>query len=74
MDLISQEEVAFLINTPKGNESRGDGVLLRSEAVMRGIDLVSTLSGASALVQSLMLTRNHTFDSYCLQDLLAELA
>ncbi len=74
LDLISQEEVAFLINTPKGNESRGDGVLLRSEAVMRGIDLVSTMSGASALVQSLMLTRNHTFESYCLQDLLAELA
>ena len=69
-DVLVAGEVSFIINTPHGHESRGDGVILRSEAVNRGITLVSTLSGAAALLQALALLRNEGgLPVYALQDL-----
>ncbi len=71
LDRIRGGEVAFLINTPHGESSRGDGVLLRGEAVMRGIDLVSTMSGAVALVQAVSAARRGGAGPVALQDLAA---
>ena len=69
LDRIRGGEVAFLINTPHGESSRGDGVLLRGEAVARGIDLVSTMSGAVALVQAVSAARRGGAGPVALQDL-----
>ena len=69
LDKIRSGEVAFLINTPHGESSRGDGVLLRGEAVARGIDLVSTMSGAVALVQAVSSARRGPREPWALQDL-----
>jgi carbamoyl-phosphate synthase large subunit len=69
IDALSAGEVSFIINTPHGHESRGDGVRMRSEAVNRGVTLVTALSGATALVQALAAVRGRTLDIYALQDL-----
>ena len=70
LDEMAAGDVSFIINTPHGHDSRGDGEVLRSEAVARGISLVSTLSGATALLQSLAsLRREESLPVYALQDL-----
>ena len=68
-DLMAEGKVSFLINTPHGHSSRGDGSVLRSEAVSRGIDMATTISGATALVQAISATRRGPLDVYALQDL-----
>lgn len=69
LDAMAAGDVSFIINTPHGHASRGDGVRMRSEAVNRGITLVTALSGATALVQSLSAARHHASEVYALQDL-----
>ncbi len=68
-DLLAEGKISFMINTPKGHSSRGDGATLRSEAVSRGIDMATTMSGAVALVQSIAALREGPLDVYALQDL-----
>ena len=69
LDAMARGEIAFIINTPHGHESRSDGTRVRSEAVNRGATLVTALSGATALVQALASTRGRSLDVYALQDL-----
>lgn len=69
LDEIASGEVGFIINTPHGHDSRGDTERMRSEAVNRGVTLVTALSGATALVQALAAVRGRTLDVYALQDL-----
>lgn len=74
LDKMEAGLVSFIINTPHGHDSRGDGELLRSAAVSRGISLVSTLSGATALLQALTTLRGSTgLPVYALQDLPSEM-
>ena len=68
LDLMAAGEVAFIINTPHGHSSRGDGAKMRSEAVMRGIDMATTMSGATALVQAIAALRSGKLGLYALQD------
>ncbi len=68
-DMVANGEIAFMVNTPQGNEAYGDGVKLRSEAVNRGIDMATTMSGAVALVQAISALREAPLDVYALQDL-----
>ncbi|MDO4796534.1 MAG: carbamoyl-phosphate synthase large subunit [Coriobacteriales bacterium] len=58
IDVLDAGDVSFLINTPHGHGSHGDGTVLRSEAVNRGITYVTTLSAAAALVLSLAAAQN----------------
>lgn len=69
LDMLEAGELAFLINTPKGSSSRGDGALIRSEAVNRGVDMATTMSGAVALVQAIIALKEGPLDVYALQDL-----
>ena len=68
-DVLAGGGVSFIINTPHGHDSRGDGAVLRSEAVSRGITNVTTLSGATALLQALAVLRNGRLSVCALQDL-----
>ena len=52
-DMIAGGEVALIINTPFGPGSRGDGYLLRTEAVRRGVTCITALSAANAYVSAL---------------------
>ncbi|HET6442449.1 MAG TPA: carbamoyl-phosphate synthase large subunit [Phycisphaerae bacterium] len=53
IDLMKNGEVAFLVNTPSGQTYRPDEVSIRAAAVCLGVPLVTTLSGAGALVVGL---------------------
>ena len=69
-DVLAEGGVSFIINTPHGHGSRGDGFVLRSEAVSRGITNVTTLSATTALIMSLAVLRNEdALQVYALQDL-----
>lgn len=56
-DLIAAGEISLIINTPYGPGSRGDGYLLRTEAVRRGVTCVTALSAANALVAAVEAVR-----------------
>ena len=56
-DMIADGEISLIINTPYGPGSRGDGYLLRTEAVRRGVTCVTALSGANAYVSAIEAVR-----------------
>ena len=64
-------EVSLVINTPSGAISRKDEVRIRSEAIARGIALVTTEPGARATVAAIAHVRNNGWDVAALQDYLA---
>ena len=69
-DVLAEGGVSFIINTPHGHDSRGDGAVLRSEAVNRGVTCVTALSATTALVQALAAMRSGEDQPvYALQDL-----
>ncbi len=53
IDLMKNGEITLLVNTPSGRAYRPDEVSIRAMAVRLGVPLVTTLSGASALVLGL---------------------
>ena len=70
VDAMAEGRVAFIVNTPHGSGSRGDGFSLRSAAVNYGVSSATTLSGATALVQALAAVRGQAgLEVYALQDL-----
>lgn len=69
-DSLANGEIALMINTPFGQQTRGDGYQLRSSAVRHGISYVTTIAGASALVPAIdAAQRGELKDVYALQDL-----
>ena len=56
-DMIADGEISLIINTPYGPGSRGDGYLLRTEAVRRVVTCVTALSGANAYVSAIEAVR-----------------
>ncbi|MBR3160635.1 MAG: carbamoyl-phosphate synthase large subunit [Atopobiaceae bacterium] len=67
-DAIEQGRIAFMINTPGGHRARGDGFRIRTMAVSHGIDLVTAMSGATALIQAIAALRSGSLEPYALQD------
>ena len=49
-DMIANGEIAFIINTPYGPGSRGDGYIMRTEAIRRGVTCLTALSAANAFI------------------------
>ena len=56
-DMIANGEISLIINTPYGPGSRGDGYLLRTEAVRLGVTCVTALSGANTYVSAIEAVR-----------------
>ena len=56
-DLIADGKIAVIINTPYGPGSRGDGYLLRTEAVRRGVTCVTAMSAANTYVSAIEAVR-----------------
>ncbi|MDO4436491.1 MAG: carbamoyl-phosphate synthase large subunit [Coriobacteriaceae bacterium] len=70
LDMIANGEIAFIINTPYGPGSRGDGYRLRTEAVRRGVTCVTALAAANAYVSALEARSfGDSIDVVALQDL-----
>ena len=74
-DMVANGEIALMINTPFGQESRGDGYQLRTEAVRRGVTCITALSAANAFVAAVeavedaRLDRGEDMGVIALQDL-----
>ena len=68
-DEIAAGQIALMINTPRGQETRSDGFKLRSEAVRHGLCYMTTMSAATALVQAIATIKSQKLPVYALQDL-----
>lgn len=70
LDMIACGQIAFIINTPYGPGSRGDGYRLRTEAIRRGVTCVTALAAANAYVSALEARSvGDSLDVVALQDL-----
>ncbi len=70
VDLMRQGEVELIINTPSSRSPRRDEVAIRSNAVARGIPLITTVSGASATVNAIQMLLTGEIRVRALQDYL----
>ncbi len=57
-ELVSSGEVSLVINTPLGSRAYTDGQALRAAALRHGVMLVTTLTGATAMVEGLRELRS----------------
>ncbi len=53
LDMIKNGEIDLIINTPEGRIARSDGYYLRTAAVRHNVPSITTISGASAVVQGI---------------------
>jgi len=74
LDRMKNHEIAFLINTPSGRTCRSDEISIRASAVRLGVPLVTTLSGAGAVVLGLEEMARGPLDVRSLQEYQQELA
>ena len=68
IDHMTRDEVCLVINTPSGPMSKVDEIKIRSEAVLRGIPIVTTEAGARATVASIHHMQHHDWDVKPLQE------
>jgi len=60
LDMIKNGEIDLIINTPEGSIARSDGYYLRTAAVLHNVPSVTTISGASALVQGIQEMKSNS--------------
>jgi carbamoyl-phosphate synthase large subunit len=53
LDMLKNNEINLIINTPEGSNARRDGYFLRTAAVMQNIPSITTMSAAAAFVQGI---------------------
>ena len=58
-DLIKNNEVALIINTPSGKKPRRHEVSIRSAMVAGGIPIITTMAGAKATITGLKASKDH---------------
>lgn len=68
LDLVKNNEVKLLINTPGGKKTKADETKIRSTAIMNNIPLVTTMSGAKATVNGLESVKKKGLSVKALQD------
>ena len=69
VDRILSGEIHLIINTPLGRESYYDEPAIRKTATMKGVPLITTLSGAAAAVEGIRAVREHGLSVLALQSL-----
>jgi len=67
IDLMKNKAVHLLINTPSGPVARVDEIKIRSEAILRGLPIVTTQSGAKATVRAIRYIRENDWDVHSIQ-------
>jgi carbamoyl-phosphate synthase large subunit len=68
VDYLKNSEIALIVNTPLGKTSFFDERSIRRTALTYGVPCVTTLSGASAVVQAIRSMRDDTWNVPCLQE------
>ena len=68
LDLLNKGQIALLINTPGPKRTKVDEAKIRSGAIMHGIPLITTVSGAQAAVNGIEAAKKKGFAVKALQD------
>jgi carbamoyl-phosphate synthase large subunit len=68
MEWMRDGHVQLVINTTSGPVARADEVTIRSEAILRGIPIITTEPGARATLAAIRHVREHGWDVRALQD------
>jgi len=68
VDMIKNNEVAMLINTPSGKKPRTDEVTIRSHAYLHNIPLVTTAQGVLAAVDGITALIKRSLQTKCIQE------
>ncbi len=68
VDLLKNGEVQLIINTPFGQIPRQDENIIRSQAVLRRVCIITTLSGARAALQGIKAQREKPVEVRPLQE------
>ena len=69
LDLIADNKVQLIINTPVGKEGHHDDRYIRLSAMKANVPCITTLSAARALIQAIRAIKSERLTVNCLQDL-----
>ena len=68
VDLLINEEIDLVINTPLGRRAFGDEHMLRQQAIANGVPVLTTLSAALAATQAIIALRDGPLTVKSLQE------
>ncbi len=68
VDIITNKEVSFVINTPSGAHSRKDGFAIRNAALGAGVPIITTLAAAAAATEAIESLQKNQWTIRSLQD------
>ena len=68
LEQLTAGEVALVLNTPSGGDSRGDGYEIRAAATSIGVPMITTLAEFGAAIQAIEAMRDHEWSVTSLQD------
>jgi carbamoyl-phosphate synthase large subunit len=68
VDLINENRIQLVINTPLGRGAKKDGWLIRSAAVARGISCITTIAGFKAAIEGIRSLRGEASSPRALQE------
>ena len=68
VDMIKNDEMALIINTPSGMYPRLDENLIRQEALMKKVCMITTIMGAYAAIKGIEAMRNKELSVQSLQE------
>jgi carbamoyl-phosphate synthase large subunit len=72
IDLIKNEQIQFIINTPTGEESQTDARLIRRTALDYKLPIITTIAGAKATVAAIRSLQSQPLEVKALQDYIAK--
>jgi len=68
LDLMKQGGIQLVINTPSSLIARADEIKIRTEAISRGIPIITTQDGAQATINSIAKVKELDWSVHALQD------
>ncbi len=68
IDLMKDQAIHLLVNTPSGPVARVDEIKIRSEAILRGLPIVTTESGARATAKAIRYIANNDWNVKPIQE------
>ncbi|MDR1497797.1 MAG: carbamoyl-phosphate synthase large subunit [Puniceicoccales bacterium] len=68
LDMLKNNQMQMIINTPAGMTPRRDENQMRSEAVLRQVCMVSTITGAQATIEGIKALKNNPLTVTSLQE------
>ncbi len=70
VDIIKNNQIQLIINTPSGEEAQADGKLIRRTALVYKVPLVTTIAGARATAAAIRSLQSQPLEVKALQDYL----